>query len=1228
MDKSVVWVLFFLLFLFIVFFIPNFVLGGVINSTYDFFNVTNITEFNWTTSIIFVGSYNNTITVNINNITTGLYPDYTQTDGESGNYPNTWQICFPEYLAGSNNISFVIQNQTGFYTNYTSVMNKGEVENFILFIHLYCPPGRYSGYFTLTRVGNASDKANVLATIDVPLSINNTFDLTDNSAYFKGTMEVNDSYHSYYFNTSEIPENITGFSVKLIQLTDDIDLFLFDESGNLRGKSIKGGSSNEEIIDIDLPPSPEMWEFRVYGNISSSYRGNLYFSTLNTSKTSLNFGVFGPNNTGSESFTLTNEDDRALMNVNEYHEVYHVDVWNTDNISKDITNLFVPNFTKKLKVKIEWTDETGKEITDWNLYLTDPSGNLIGSSTDKFFNSNTTSATREEYVVYSGPFNSNNEGFWNISMRNTTNSSIPLSYYNVTAYIWMDETAWISTNYTNGFDFNSSEVGNYTYDVKINLTIPETQILDGKYEGYIKYNNTEGWNTRLPISFNVSVGTLVINNTFNSVTRGVKENIGFNRLGSSALTMDITYNNTGSLPIWYVNTTSNYTLTNDDKNITFSVSNWPSNPINPGTSGVMTITFYINTTLTGNDDGVYSGWVLFNTTNTNLNSSSYPYKTFTLNLEVNLTDELDVRVENIITADGDNQIGNPSQSENITFVTRVYLVNGTQLVDLNDAGFGITKLGIKNFTSASLIESHGGPQYTLTNINQTSSPGVDGWLCYGTPVKCYVNATTPTGIVGGWYHPKITVQWNNSQSLLTGTGSYNYLYVNNTGLKMEVITPVTKVINLDEGTTHYTYFNISVINYGMRAPDGNLSMDNCAYATIQAIAVNHSNCYWLKQQPPGERSFTFDRVLNTRTIDPNGTEACEFSWKITAVADVTIDRTCSHMKIVASDPDFGDITEITINIEDKNASSTTTTSSSDATGTTAATTGTTTSTTTTSTTIPPYLDITSSPNTVSVEQGKSKTESVGVKNTNETISQTVTLSLLYINSSWYNIPTPSKVIGKEQTSTFTVNFTIPNDAKVDDYDGKFNASSSRKEVFKPFTLTVTPGAEMKSEINSSLSDYQTQLDDLEKEIENLEAKGYNTSEAEAVWDSLRIKINNAVTLMDSDDYKGAYDLFDDIESLLNQTRTAIMEAPVVAGDWWSWGKWVVIGGVGAGAAFLGYLFWPTPEGYAPKKVYAQKQKIEGIKEKFTERYKKLKDSWKKIREEKKKTSYFPKRGKK
>ena len=89
------------------------------------------------------------------------------------------------------------------------------------------------------NVTNSSDLLNVTATIDIPISVNNTFMMNDNRASFSGTISVNHSYHVYYFNTSEIAENITGLTIKLTNLQDDIDLFVFNSTGTQMGRSIE-----------------------------------------------------------------------------------------------------------------------------------------------------------------------------------------------------------------------------------------------------------------------------------------------------------------------------------------------------------------------------------------------------------------------------------------------------------------------------------------------------------------------------------------------------------------------------------------------------------------------------------------------------------------------------------------------------------------------------------------------------------------------------------------------------------------------------------------------------------------------------------------------------------------------------------------------------------------------------------------------------------------------------
>ena len=1221
------------LFLLVLPLFPSFVVGLVTNSTLAWFNVSNLTYFNWTSGNITIGSFNNSIQIYIDNKTTFVSPNYSQHVGISGDYDatNEWGVCFPEYQNQNYNLSFVVRNQSGTYINITNTLNDGSTEEFILSIHPFCPPGKYYGYFKLYRAGNSSDNATVYAYVDIPLSVNNTFNTTANDAYFKGNRALNDSYHSYYFNTSELSENITYLTLVLTNLDDDVDLFLFDNSGNLQGKSIEKSTNKESIMDISLPTSPAMWEIRVYGNVSSGYRGYLYYSTLNITNTnspgatvgSLDFGDLDPNTTYPttlKNYTLKNEDDRILLNVNEYPEIYHVDTWTFKNTSQDFVNFLVPNFTQKIKVKIEWIDENGKNITDWNLYLTDPSGTLIDNSTDKFVNSNKTNATREEFIVYNGPFTTK-EGSWNISVRNVTNSTYPMSYYNVTAYILVNASSWISTNYEANFDFNSSlnrtldrsDRINNTYNVSLNLTIPEREVLDGKYEGYLKYNNTEGWVTRLPISFNISAGTLTINESLKNSTIRLTDNIGFNK----TLTLNVTFNNTGSYPIYYTNSTSNYTLTLGSNNISFTVDDWPTNPINASRSGTINITFNINTAYTGNSIGIYRGWIFFNTTNMTLNSSSYPYKTFNLTLEVNLTNLLDVRILDFYTSDSNKVIENISSQENITLITAVYLMNGTQLGDDNDNV--VKTLYVENYTSAWITEYGVTPlnstvNYTLTNRTQYQNPDTPSWLCDGIPLRCRVNFTVPFNRIGGSYNVSTRVNWNTDSVTLTGFGvSNDSIKVNRTGLYLTALTSMYP--DLQEGG-NISYLNVSVINYGFLKATGSISFSNTSSCGSTITQFANENC----------TSFS------TMNLDGNGTTTCLFSWKIVTVDDVSGSYDECDFTISTSDAAFNSIPG-TITVWNVSVSSSTSTSTSTSTS----------STSNASTTSKvsggtDYLNIIDYPSSISIEQGGSKKVEITVNNTNKTLTQNMVVSVDGINSSWFSVnPSTAVKLKKGESYTFEVTFNIPNNASIGNYSAKFNATSVYinpvrptvsfiyDTVLKSFTLKVTPGEALKSEINTKLSQYKNEMNSLEEQINQSKAKNYNTSEAEDLFNQLQTKINQANTYVSNGDYNSAYNLLDGIASLINQTESALSglssitgKASGVKGDWWSWGKWVVIVVVVIVSSVLGYMLWPAKPGETkPAPVTVIQGAVGEKKDKITETFAKLKERWKMIREKRK-----------
>jgi hypothetical protein len=102
---------------------------------------------------------------------------------------------------------------------------------------------------------------------------------------------------------------------------------------------------------------------------------------------------------------------------------------------------------------------------------------------------------------------------------------------------------------------------------------------------------------------------------------------------------------------------------------------------------------------------------------------------------------------------------------------------------------------------------------------------------------------------------------------------------------------------------------------------------------------------------------------------------------------------------------------------------------------------------------------------------------------------------------------------------------------------------------------------------------------------------------------------------------------DDIESLINQSKTALTNlSPItgkaggLSGDWWSWGKWVVIVVGVSVAAILGYMFWPTTKLGEPKPspTAAIQEAMTEKKDKITETFAKLRDRWKKIKEKEEK----------
>ena len=1154
------------------------------------FNVTpDIVSLNWTnnyTSNITITvneTFNNTIVEILNS--TAVRTNYSQTNSQTR--------C---QSGSSGYFLFVIDvNASNAYDNTIGPLNATNssivaiVDSDIVYNHLQCAPGRYwIENLTIRNETRVNETANITVLIDIPISSLNTLNTKNNEnlptsgvGYFTegSTLPINAStYHSYYFNTSLVT-NATGVMINLSS-NQDVDLFLFDDSSNpvLKAKSINKTQNYESLLYNHLS-FDKMWEIRVYGNVNnttSSYdNGVIVFTTLNSSETLINFGVLNASSTNQTNITLRNEGNLTISNVVESKELYHVDKFG-GNSAKNFT-FIIPDssIATKVKASLNWTG-----ATNYSLKIYNQNDAIVASSMNNYIYANVTGAMQEEYNETTSI---SSAAVWKVEVKNNTNVTDPCDPYNITVYTYISPTNWITTNYTT-MTFNRTGNNNYTAGVQINLTI-QNKSIDGLYEGYIQYLDGNNAGIKIPISFNVTTPMLVVNNTLNSETIRIDENNG--TVLTRSLNIDV--NNTGfyDLNVVLTNSSNGKISCSSGTGCSGYFANFTYNSITSVSKHSLE-TLSVNMTFNSSmPTGLYEGWILFNATNTITALSSHPNETFNLTLKLNLTSLLDLKELQIISADN-SRVANGTHGENVTSKFKIYYINGTTEIE------GKTALNTSNF-SVSLSNRNASKTYTGLSLFNGSNP------IYDPGIQLYsINFSVPANTVGGHYETSVTANYEKNPSY-SGTGTNRTLIINNTGIRLIANTSLTPTVN-ENGAS--IYFNATAVNYGPLEATGLLELQNGTSNYCNIIA---------NEVLTGASCGTIT-VANgdTFTVAISEGEVCEYSWKITSIGgNITSDKYC-YPDLLATNPGFGNITTITITVDDVDQNETTTT------------------TTTTSgdgaegegegegegedegeESI--YLQIKTYPSTVSVEQGNNTTESVVVKNVNDTEWQTITLSVTGIDSSWYDIPINDKELDPEKMYSFFVTFLIPDNATVKDYACKFKASSSLDTVSKDFTLEVSPGPEMQININTSLSKYESNISTLETQINQSRDEGKNTTVAESKLSELKAKFEQALEYRDAGDYKSAYELFDDIDTLLNETRAALEEAGLPSGGWWNWVKWIIVAVVGVVVIFLGYLFWPTG-GYEPGKEFVIKTKREVVKDGLSDQYRKLKEKWSKIRE--------------
>ncbi|MFZ3077889.1 MAG: hypothetical protein WA139_05510 [Candidatus Aenigmatarchaeota archaeon] len=1152
------------------------------NSTQDsvFLNYTN----SYTQNITLWFNASQALMLNISNSSTTINANYSQS--------NTLSDClYPS-------IRFISRNASNFapatLINLTAAENSTKVN--LTFSTLSCLPGRYWGGFLITNSTNATENITINVDIQIPISANNFNGLAQTGmANMTASMPGNASaFHRYYFNTSEVNRS-TSVTINFTA-AQDMDIFLFDNStaAKLLAKSINKSNSSEWLTYSYLVPN-SIYEIRIFGNItnasSTPYNFYIMFSTLNATNTtgtgqlsSIDFGNISVSGRNFTNITLRNEGNFTLNSVAESKEIYYVKRWET-NISSD--GLFlVPPFATRIRVAVNWTNVS----QNYTIHLTAPNRTLISSSNGKFTIANFTNASMEEYVEIA----ENTKGYWNASVRNNTRES--QSNYTITAYVWYPVSDWISTNYTT-MTFNSTGNNNFTSFVNVSFIVPNNSI-DGKYEGFLQYTSAAGAALRMPFNASVNASSLIVNETLNSATVELRENIGANM----TKVLNITMNNSGSYNLSYVATNSTSALWSGTRYINFTYQ-IPATPISSGTNHMVNITLYVDPNTTANASGVYEGYIYFNAT------EARPYQGFTLTLRVNLSNDLNLSIVKIISQDNNkdttfNWINFTNAAKQVMAKLNAYYINGTgEITSLNTSNF--TTAWLTNANISYRIPTTG--NLTIANYSATAADPI-----YCTNLPCpdgnaagfyYINVTLPASQPGGIYQLHIGANYSRGDGYaFKGEGIYNYLYINQTGLYMAIETSPSSMSN---ATT--ALVNVSVKNYGpLAASAAKITLTKGSGMTINSITKRGDGCTDTSSDT-ATGDFTFTMGAH------NGT-GCVVTWNVTSgtTAVTAVSTINGTAKVWFNSLQFS--TSVTV------PSSSTTTSTTSSSSTTAAAANTTATATANASA---NLTITSFPTETRITQNASGNATVSVKNIGLTNFTGIKIYVDGISQSWYVQPA-AQDIGAGVEKSYFITFNIPASAQPVSYPINYVANNTAATKSASATLLVIPSNQTAAQIVSNISEYVLKFNQLSLLINQTRVSGANLTEADALMNQTRALLEKANAYIKAGDYFNAYQQISQIDSLLKSAEAKITEAKQAMGNQSGGWLWIVVIVLVIGVAgFIAYLAMPPKHGFAPDAGYQYahpgimgKTKLDIVKKKARDIFEKIKDKLKRKRQPK------------
>jgi len=1100
------------------------------------FSVTPETvRLNWT------NNYNSNITLGamgVGNLTftvvnsTSLIGNYSQSNSLSA-CANT---AFTLFVQNNTNSSY-------FNTTSQSPINDGELVSLNLTdpsAHRQCLPGRYwaSNYTIRAANGTTSNEnATMRVIVDIPISSSNDANSnleTTGAGTFSGSISAavplfnSSAYQSYYFNTSAVA-NATAVTVNLTGWSSGqyVNMFLFDDQGVQRAKSINMNTSQLMSYNY-LPATPKMWEIRISGNSTSSipYTGYIIFSTLNVTNqsapyqqvTAMSFDNLNAGQMVNSNMTITNQGGLNERNVVLSSVMYRIQKFSGSG-SQNFRFLVGDNtFESKIFANLLWT---GSSDYTFNIY--NPSGVLYNSSSNYYQIANVSNANAVEVFNETTALT---PGYWTASVVSNNGGS---DSYNLNVSIYQSQT-WISTNYTtssfNGLGTNAT--------IQVNLTVPNNTI-DGAYAGSLLLTDENRGTVVIPVAFNVTAPTLfVFNKTsspvslnpLNSSTGNVfriDENIGATL--NKSVNINLTNAGTVDLTVDMSSNSSYLTCTSCAAAYTANLTYNTTVNITHQTSQLIQINVTFNSTL---PVGTYDGWIFINASNQTGSLSSHPYSGYNLTVRLNLTNRLNLIPQFFGSLLGTNISSPQSSNETANVTMSISYINGTAL----DSPYSLNVTNFSVFLQESNVTSSLGNITGLLISNGTNPIFFNN--------KYSINFSVPQQALGGLYfvNPAVTYIRPSDGTTFYGSGRIGVLQIADTGLFMSsnfsgcpgfgTATCPSGAATLTVGGSAQT-IHVNVTNYG--------GLSNSSLS--EAINFTYSGCngYTVAATSSGSG-------CSSGSISSSGTQwtltnmpavaSCLLVWTITPSSAASA---CSGRLTVSRPSIWFDSSGINITTTVNAASSTTTTSTASSAASNPS------SSTGSSASTPQYLSISSYPSMIIVQQGRSNSTSVSVKNINNTKTQNISLQVSTAGSNWTSVsPSVRSLILPNSSTSFTVTFTIPSDVAVNDYNSQFTATSSLGSVSNNFTLRVTPSAETAIQINNTLQQLILNYTQLSQQINESKAAGLNTTAAEATLALLTAKVQAAQDAIKSGDYFTVSQLEGEISQILNQGYAALSSA--------------------------------------------------------------------------------------